>query len=616
MTLQEKYNAIQEGSFSKAQFKTDAIKTLPKLVTTFNSYDEVVTILKNKGMITEQSKKVLAEGYSKEEAMEIARVESEGGFVQHVNRLSNGMYRAEDWYDSDNTVATYEDGELVRSYDHLDEFTLDYGTDYDNPYDDLYADRAADAKALKLYDEGEMLFRKGDMEEAEELRQQALSISDWDEEDLPPYGDLNLQEALSTQAIDDLIKKEKDSKIKNKLVKIRGKVLHKKKLSKAETDFAKEVGLLNEEEKKEYKRKVLPNKNRRTSDTISIKSALEKIIQKVWAEPDLVKGKSIVIDFLTNSRINDDSKKTMLANIKDIKTKPRLDSYLANALLAFEKLRVPKSGSYNLRETDKSTTLSEELSKYKEEKGSVYTPAVDNPADAFSSEELNRGIDYELEAAGFDSASPETFTEEDVEKAKKKAIKNLEKNRLHYLNLLAGEKDTPTTHDKMVAVKKDNFVDKENEMKKANLKEAIKKIIVRSLGNTPQALTEGRVQRMWEVGRAYPGYGKALKVEGERSKVTVEFHTGKSHLFEIDSESGIWQEIKDSINESGVNANVDMSLEEFDFMHGLTPVKAEKAMVMAAKLIQRSLDQEFSDDPIMVKSFIVELLSKHLENRL
>jgi len=145
---------------------------------------------------------LLSEGYSKEKAMKIARVESEGGFVQHVNRLSNGMYRAEDWYDSDNTVATYEDGELVRSYDDLDdldESTLDYGTDYDNPYDDLYADRAADAKALKLYDEGEMLFRKGDMEEAEELRQQALSISDWDEEDLPPYGTLNESKAVSSR---------------------------------------------------------------------------------------------------------------------------------------------------------------------------------------------------------------------------------------------------------------------------------------------------------------------------------------------------------------------------------------------------------------------------------
>ena len=52
-TLQEKYNGIQEGKFSKEHFLADARMQLPNLVTRFNGYDDAVQILKNRGMITE-----------------------------------------------------------------------------------------------------------------------------------------------------------------------------------------------------------------------------------------------------------------------------------------------------------------------------------------------------------------------------------------------------------------------------------------------------------------------------------------------------------------------------------------------------------------------------------
>lgn len=54
-TLQEKYNAIQEGNFTKDQFLRDARLELPNLVTRFNGYDDAVQILKNRGMISEIS---------------------------------------------------------------------------------------------------------------------------------------------------------------------------------------------------------------------------------------------------------------------------------------------------------------------------------------------------------------------------------------------------------------------------------------------------------------------------------------------------------------------------------------------------------------------------------
>ena len=52
-TLQEKYNAVVEGNFSKEQFRRDAIMQLPNMVSKFNSFEDMTTILKNKGMIAE-----------------------------------------------------------------------------------------------------------------------------------------------------------------------------------------------------------------------------------------------------------------------------------------------------------------------------------------------------------------------------------------------------------------------------------------------------------------------------------------------------------------------------------------------------------------------------------
>ena len=52
-TLQEKYNAVQEGNFSKEQFRRDAVMQLPNLVSKFNSFEDMSTILKNRGMIAE-----------------------------------------------------------------------------------------------------------------------------------------------------------------------------------------------------------------------------------------------------------------------------------------------------------------------------------------------------------------------------------------------------------------------------------------------------------------------------------------------------------------------------------------------------------------------------------
>ena len=55
-TLQEKYNGVVEGSFSKTQFKRDAATEMPQFISTMNSFDDTVAILKNKGVVTEAKK--------------------------------------------------------------------------------------------------------------------------------------------------------------------------------------------------------------------------------------------------------------------------------------------------------------------------------------------------------------------------------------------------------------------------------------------------------------------------------------------------------------------------------------------------------------------------------
>ena len=86
-----------------------------------------------------------------------------------------------------------------------------------------------------------------------------------------------------------------------------------------------------------------------------------------------------------------------------------------------------------------------------------------------SDEAIRRGVDFELEAMGL--MSQDKISEEDRAKATDKVVKNLEKDSLHYLNLLSGESSKVDKHDKPVEAKKGNEVDTFNGMKKAELKE-------------------------------------------------------------------------------------------------------------------------------------------------
>jgi hypothetical protein len=111
-----------------------------------------------------------------------------------------------------------------------------------------------------------------------------------------------------------------------------------------------------------------------------------------------------------------------------------------------------------------------------------------------SDEAIRRGTDFELEAMGL--MSQDKVSEEDLAKAKDKALVNLKKDSLHYLNLLAGESSKVDKHDKPVEFKKGKEVDTFNGTKKADLKENYTKdTLLKALGNADDAfiqLSDGR----------------------------------------------------------------------------------------------------------------------------
>jgi len=69
-----------------------------------------------------EGNKKLKEGYgmSKEEAMSQAEKNSLEGYVQHVEDNGDGTYNVSDWYDSDKTVASYENGVPLNENEKLE----------------------------------------------------------------------------------------------------------------------------------------------------------------------------------------------------------------------------------------------------------------------------------------------------------------------------------------------------------------------------------------------------------------------------------------------------------------------------------------------------------------
>ena len=101
-TIQEKYNAILEGTFSKSQFVKDAKRELSQFLSPFNGYEDTVSILKSKGVIYEAKKKEVPEydmpgkRYSDEALRRGVDYELEGmGLMSQESILEKDFIKAE-----------------------------------------------------------------------------------------------------------------------------------------------------------------------------------------------------------------------------------------------------------------------------------------------------------------------------------------------------------------------------------------------------------------------------------------------------------------------------------------------------------------------------------------
>ncbi len=97
-TIQEKYNAILEGKFSKSQFVKDAKRELSQFLSPFNGYEDTVSILKSKGVIYEAKKQEVPEydkpapGYSIETLERAVDYELEGMGLMSQETVSEEDY--------------------------------------------------------------------------------------------------------------------------------------------------------------------------------------------------------------------------------------------------------------------------------------------------------------------------------------------------------------------------------------------------------------------------------------------------------------------------------------------------------------------------------------------
>lgn len=101
----------------------------------------------------------------------------------------------------------------------------------------------------------------------------------------------------------------------------------------------------------------------------------------------------------------------------------------------------------------------------------VKTPEYEKPHPGVPLENVERGVDYELESIGIDTAT-ETPTEEQYQKALKKVNKNLDKDANYYLHLMSGDSKKVDKHDQFREYKDKDKVDTINGLKKADLKES------------------------------------------------------------------------------------------------------------------------------------------------
>jgi hypothetical protein len=380
-SLQNRYNLIKEGKGNKEIFLKEAKAQFPQYITNVQTFDQVIHSLTEKGIINESLTLVLSNNPAGKDWFKIFN-ENVAATLKDTDKevvekeTAGYDYKAK----NNNNIST---AEMLKGY-------------YVEMKDPKHAEKTEDQiKAIVVKNlEKDPLFYVKDGE----FGVKGLGYKS-EHPGLPKdiYGNYALgiepkvkltgkykssgmepvklsESKHSVEADLKILKSELNLLTK---VKATGEKHEKRKaeLEKKIADLEKKTDESLTEE--EYKRKVLPNKVKGIADTIDIKSTLEKLAPEVWQEPSFEKAKHKFVTFVQGSGMNPATKKQMLFNLSTINTKNRLDQYLANSLLNFEKLGV-KEGMVS---EGSGMSLVDAMKQAKEESKNGYVQHVEDSGD-------------------------------------------------------------------------------------------------------------------------------------------------------------------------------------------------------------------------------------------
>lgn len=427
-TLQEQYNRIVEGKGDMNAFHKQALRQFPNLFTAQSSFDQVVTVLKQKSIISEMvaqglvsnsdqpnffeifntNMALLAEEAKAEEkkaTKEVTDLETKGYDYKNKKSIDNqsgaefllGFYvESRDAKNVDKTVEQIrdivtknlakdplhyvKDGQFgIKGLGYKDEapglgktkeVTGKYKSSGMEPVKInenlghnetasihqeggswIVTYRTMDGKKEKVFKSEEEANKFFNTLEESLKETDITGIAGSEDEKDAKAGvrdliykrkkDKSLEEATpdyskySDDALTDMIINLSRYEDTKDLIKMAKDELEKRSKKTDKSKSSKEIA---EAEAAAAKKAVLPNKQKGIASQIDVKSALEKIIQKAWAESNLDDAKKLVSDFISSTNIK--SKDTILRNLDTITSKSRLDAYLANSLLSFERLGV------------------------------------------------------------------------------------------------------------------------------------------------------------------------------------------------------------------------------------------------------------------------------------
>lgn len=449
-TLQEKYNAIQEGKFTKEQFLRDARMQQPNLVTKFNGYDDAVKILKNRGMISEAK---LTED-TPEESSAIASIHA-------ITQAGQDAIRN---FIKDNEINPAAFSKYVAQ-------------NKDKKFDIA---RLISGQKVPGMSVNSLKERKGQIKEDQTPKHKIVAQwmgpdfylaqkkeSDWSDKDHDLYD--RLEKMVSTTGqVPDVGQRKQIKEISPDLFKRTIDVARGREEDKRVSDLGSTF--FNSFKGKPLLGGTIVNiTTEKPSHGSYFDVSVQLAIPTQREDGSSFDRQSFIYYDVDRDDWNMKGKEYFITRqdarvLSQIATKINPDSKYKQPAAHFDIQGTQYGGKLYGGVTEARLTK-KNLADYR------YKPT--NEMDNYPYEQILRGLRVELETMGIEG----TPTAEEYQKALAKVLKNLEKDEIFYTNQVAGVKANRKRTDLMVDATPKNEVDKDNGLQKAQLKEAVKNII-------------------------------------------------------------------------------------------------------------------------------------------